>query len=176
MNLNKKGYAARLFGWLCPSGPKKAQEFRLKTVVPTSEVNPGSLGKILIVDDDPITLKTASVKLQAEGFAAVTAADGSEAMTRIRDDNPDLILLDIVFPPDIGGVAWDGFVLLQWLRTLGPGKMPVLLISTDAARYEDRVLTSGALGIFDKPLDYEQLLPTIKQLVEERQRANALGI
>jgi CheY-like chemotaxis protein len=47
--------------------------------------------------------------LQGAGYRVVTAMDGSEAVAAARKENPDLILLDISFPPNVGGVEWDGF-------------------------------------------------------------------
>ena len=179
MNERKEGQTTRFFRRLFPSRAK--DNYRLKRVEAMPDVTPGSLGKILIVDDDQITLKTTSMKLEAEGYAVVTAADGSEAIKRVREEKPDLVLLDVMFPPDVahgGGVPWDGFLLLRWLRTLEQSsKLPVLLITADAIRYRNRALASGAAGIFDKPLDFDRLLPMIQRIVqgnglESRQEGN----
>src|SRR5689334_12871467 len=79
----------------------------------------GTGKKILIVDDSLIILKTLSIKLKAAGYQVFTAVDGSEAVSTVRRERPHLILLDIGFPPDVGhggGVAWDGFLIMTWLR------------------------------------------------------------
>src|SRR5437773_11788864 len=57
--------------------------------------------KILVVDDDRVILKALSIKLNAKGYDVLTATDGSEAVTAVRTHKPDLILLDISFPPDL---------------------------------------------------------------------------
>src|SRR5258708_35376570 len=75
--------------------------------------------KILVVDDSPIILKTLSMKLKARGYDVLTAEDGSTAVSTARRERPDLILLDITFPPDVahgGGVAWDCFLIMHWLK------------------------------------------------------------
>ncbi|MEI9865127.1 MAG: response regulator [Limisphaerales bacterium] len=70
---------------------------------------PAKAKRILIVDDNEVILKTVSLKLQGAGYKVVTALDGAEAVAAVRREAPDLILLDISFPPDVGGVEWDGF-------------------------------------------------------------------
>ncbi len=74
--------------------------------------------KILVVDDNEVILKTISLKLQAAGYRAVTALDGAEAVASVRKDSPDLILLDISFPSDVGGVEWDGFRIMAVVARL----------------------------------------------------------
>ena len=57
--------------------------------------------KILVVDDNEVILKTLSLKLGSAGYSVVTAIDGSAAVACARREKPDLILLDISFPPDV---------------------------------------------------------------------------
>jgi DNA-binding response OmpR family regulator len=128
--------------------------------------------KILVVDDDKIILKTLSFKLTKEGYQVFTADEGGQAIRLVRDQHPDLILLDINFPPDVGaggGVGWDGFRILEWLHHMDNSRVaPVIIISSaDGARYHDRVLAIGARGFFHKPLDYESLFDAIRALLEE---------
>src|SRR4051812_49575531 len=89
--------------------------------------------KILIVDDSPVILKTLSMKLTANGYEVVTAEDGGSAVSLVRTERPDLVLLDISFPPDVGhggGIPWDGFLILEWLRRLGEAKsIPFIIIN-----------------------------------------------
>src|SRR5947208_14697685 len=77
--------------------------------------------KILIVDDDAVILKTVSIKLSNVGYQVVTAVDGADAIRAMREERPDLIIVDIHFPPDVphgGGVPWDGFILMKWLSAM----------------------------------------------------------
>ena len=67
----------------------------------STESAPASPKKILVVDDNEIILKTISLKLQGAGYQVITALDGSEAVAAARKETPDLILLDISFPPDV---------------------------------------------------------------------------
>ena len=86
--------------------------------------------KILVVDDNEIILKTVSLKLQGCGYQVITALDGTEAVAAARRETPDLILLDISFPPDVDGVPWDGFRIMDWFHRLDPAKkIPIIIIT-----------------------------------------------
>jgi len=72
--------------------------------------------KILVVDDDPVILKALTLKLDSEGYTVVKAVDGADALRVLQDEKPDLVLLDINYPPDVthgGDVPWDGFLLMR---------------------------------------------------------------
>ncbi|HLX69897.1 MAG TPA: response regulator [Verrucomicrobiae bacterium] len=124
--------------------------------------------RILVVDDNAIIVKTLSMKLQSAGYDVLKALDGSEAVSAARKEKPDLILLDISFPPDVahgGGIPWDGFLIIEWLHRIDEAiTIPIIVISGgDPAKYKERSFKSGAVAYFQKPVDNEQLLATIHQ-------------
>lgn len=124
--------------------------------------------KVLIVDDSVLILRTLSTKLRSSGYTVFTAADGSEAVSTVRRERPDIILLDIIFPPDVahgGGVAWDGFLIMNWLRRMDEAvNVPVIIITGgDPATYSDRCKALGVAGFFHKPINHEELLATINK-------------
>ena len=91
---------------------------------------PTSQKKILVVDDNEIILKTTSMKLQSAGYQVFTALDGSEGVAAVRRVKPDLVLLDITFPPDASGMSWDGFRIMDWLHRVDETKkIPIIVIS-----------------------------------------------
>src|SRR5437773_1865670 len=99
--------------------------------------------KILVVDDNAVIIKTLSLKLKSAGYNVLTAMDGSEAVSSARHEKPDLILLDISFPPDVahgGGVAWDGFRIIEWLHRIDEARnIPIIVITGgDASKYRER--------------------------------------
>jgi CheY-like chemotaxis protein len=123
--------------------------------------------KILVVDDNLVILKMMSLKLTANGYDVITAEDGSAAVSAVRKEKPDLILLDLSFPPDVahgGGVAWDGFLIMAWLRRLEEAKhIPIIVISGgEPAKFESRALAAGACSFFHKPIDNDALLKVIR--------------
>jgi CheY-like chemotaxis protein len=121
--------------------------------------------KILVVDDNPVVTTTLAMKLKSSGYDVITAADGSEAITAVRKDKPDLVLLDISFPVDVGGVPWDGFKIIAWLRRIDEAKdTPVIVITgSDTEKYKDRSLATGAIAFFQKPVHSNELLEVIKK-------------
>jgi len=128
--------------------------------------------KILIVDDSPVILSALSLKLKAQGYDTLTAVDGSAAVSAARTGHPDLILLDISFPPDVahgGGVAWDGFLIMTWLARLEEAKhIPVIVITGgDPIKYKDRALKAGAVSFFHKPFDNDDLLTVISETLKQ---------
>jgi DNA-binding response OmpR family regulator len=128
--------------------------------------------KILVVDDNEIILKTFALKLAASDYEVLTAADGGSAVRTVREKKPDLILLDISFPPDVahgGGVPWDGFRIIQWLRRMDEAKNTPIIIITggEAAEYKGRALQAGACAFFHKPIDNDELLAAIRQSLAE---------
>jgi chemosensory pili system protein ChpA (sensor histidine kinase/response regulator) len=96
--------------------------------------------------------------------------DGSQALSTVRQQRPDLILLDISFPPDVahgGGVSWDGFQILEWCRRIDEAKNTPIIIITggDGAKYRDRALKIGVAGFFQKPIDNDELLAAIQKIL-----------
>ena len=131
--------------------------------------------KILVVDDNEVIRKAVSLKLKASGYEAFTAADGSAVVRVVDKEIPDLILLDILFPPDdaMGGMSWDGFAILRWLRNMSEDKnVPVIIISgTDPLKYKERCLQAGASAFLHKPLNMDELIATVHATLGENTAA-----
>jgi DNA-binding response OmpR family regulator len=110
------------------------------------------------------------MKLEAAGFEAITADEGAQAVNIVRREKPDLILLDICFPPDVGhggGVPWDGFLILNWLRRMDEAvNTPVFIITgEDPSKYRERCLKAGVAEFFTKPIDTDGLLQSIHRVL-----------
>lgn len=120
--------------------------------------------KILVVDDNEIVIKTISLKLQGAGYQVLTAMDGSTAVSVARRDLPDLILLDLSFPPDTEGVPWDGFRIMEWFHRLDPvKKIPIIVITgSEDPTAKQRATSTGAVAFFQKPIEHDYLLKVIR--------------
>jgi CheY-like chemotaxis protein len=125
--------------------------------------------KVLVVDDNEVILKTISLKLQGAGFKIITALDGSEAVAAARKEMPDLILLDINFPPEVDGVPWDGFRIMDWFHRLDPSKkIPIIIITgLEDLKSKERATSSGAVAFFHKPINHDDLLKVISATLGE---------
>lgn len=135
----------------------------------TSPVGP-HIPKILIADDNVVVLKTVAIKLKSAGYEVRTAMDGSTAISCVRRERPDLIILDINFPADVsraGGIAWDGFLILDWLRRIDEVReTPIIFITSgEPAKFRDKALSAGAVAFFQKPIDQDEMLNVIRHTV-----------
>ena len=131
--------------------------------------------KILIVDDNPIILRVLSSALKPAGYEVFTAVDAPEAFTVVSREKPDLILLDIFFPPDIfqSGNTWDAFRIMNWLQRMSglqASRTPIFVISgADPEEFRDRCLAAGAVDYFQKPVKIPELLDAIQQLSRQHE-------
>ena len=148
-------------------------------VTKTPEVRPPAdmpaFGKdraILVVDDNNVVLKAFELKLKALGFKVITASDGSSAVSTARQEHPDLIVLDINFPPEVGGTGlqWDGFNIMEWMRRFREvAEIPVIIITSgDPAKYRARAMAAGAAAFFQKPINHEEFLVAVRRILGQQ--------
>jgi two-component system KDP operon response regulator KdpE len=131
---------------------------------------PGApIKKILVVDDNVIIVQTLSLKLKGAGYQVFTAMEGSEAVSAARKEHPDLILMDLNFPPDLGPVPWDGYRLMEWLHRLDSAKMiPIIVITgSEDPETRKRATDAGAVAFFQKPIEHDKLLKVIRATLSE---------
>jgi two-component system response regulator MprA len=117
---------------------------------------------ILIVDDDPEIVGFLKRGLTFEDYSVDTATDGTEALAKVRDREPDLIILDIMMP------GLDGIEVSQKLRQASD--VPILML-TARGTIADRVagLDSGADDYLVKPFDFDELMARVRALLRRRQ-------
>jgi two-component system sensor histidine kinase ChiS len=128
--------------------------------------------KILVVDDNKLILKALSFALASKGYRVLVAETGSETIAVVRKEKPDLILLDLDFPPDaanIGSALTDGFLIIDWARRMCDAeKIPVFIISsTEPEKYKGRAEAAGIMTFFQKPLNKENILAAIQKVLGE---------
>jgi len=126
--------------------------------------------KILVVDDEPDTVGLIELTLTPAGFHVESAYSGSEALTRIRADTFDLILLDVMMP------EVSGFDVLRELKE-DPTPPPPIIFLTARGRQEDIRTgeTLGAAGYLVKPATRGQLLDAIQSALYEASETDASG-
>lgn len=118
--------------------------------------------RVLVVDDDPEIVSFIRRGLAFEGYSVETAADGSEALEKVRDREPDLVVLDIMMP----GI--DGLEVSKRLRQ-GSG-VPILMLTAKAS-VTDKVagLDSGADDYLVKPFSFDEFLARVRALLRRHQ-------
>lgn len=145
---------------------KKDSQDKASSLSPEAEQTSKSKAKVLVVDDDPIVVKALTLKLQTDGYTVISASDGSDAVVQVRQEKPDLVILDLNFPPEVG-MSWDGFKILEWFRRPREGaKIPVIIITgDDSAKNKERAAAVGAAAFFQKPINTDELLVTIHKVI-----------
>ena len=149
--------------------PEAKDRFEAAQTAAVQTAPEGANGTILVVDDNPVVLKAFDLKLKSIGFRVISALDGSSAVSMARQEKPDIIVLDINFPPDVGssGLQWDGFSIMEWMRRFKEvADIPVIIItSSDPEKYKERALAAGAVGFFQKPIDHEEFLAAVQRVI-----------
>ncbi|OGX40623.1 MAG: hypothetical protein A2984_02310 [Omnitrophica WOR_2 bacterium RIFCSPLOWO2_01_FULL_41_12] len=117
--------------------------------------------KLLVVDDDKDIVETLQKRLLQEGYAVAVAFDGAEALTKVKTDNPDIVLLDLMLP------KLNGFEVLKEIREKFKDKWrPVIIIS--AKNDLESVKTSYGLEAdhyLTKPCTMENVLRGIRTVI-----------
>lgn len=122
--------------------------------------------KILIVDDEPNMLRLLGFALEGEGYTILASQAGEEALTKVRSEQPDLLILDVMLP------GMDGIEVCRRLRqdpkTIA---LPIILLSAKTT-VEDRIagLEAGADEYVPKPVDPQEMVARVKALLERTER------
>jgi DNA-binding response OmpR family regulator len=127
-----------------------------------SERGDESTYHVLVVDDDPSTVKIATSALEAlDGVEVATAADGFEAGLQVVAFKPDLLILDLMMP------GADGFEVCRHIRRDPDLAEIKILVLTAHGTHEnlERVLEAGADDFMHKPVDVERLRRQVRALL-----------
>jgi CheY-like chemotaxis protein len=126
--------------------------------------------KILLVDDDAVVLKILAFSLKSRGYEVLTATDGAAAIGLMRDEAPDMLLIDVGLAPDVE-LHWDGFQVADWIRRIN-GKVPTIMFSgSDKPELAERAAAAGAQAFFAKPIEIDHLFASIASALAGYQQA-----
>ena len=125
---------------------------------------------VLVVEDDPSQREVLAYNIEAEGYRVVTAGNGEEALLSVKDEQPDLVVLDWMLP-NVSGIE----VCRQLKRDAQSAKLPVIMLSARSEE-DDRVrgLETGADDYVVKPYSVAELLARIRTQLR-RTRPAAMG-
>ncbi|MDA8124097.1 MAG: response regulator [Deltaproteobacteria bacterium] len=117
--------------------------------------------RILIVDDDPLNVKLLSAKLPADRYEAIPAFRGEEALQKVKQDRPDLILLDVMMP------GMSGYEVSYQLKSdPATAAIPIVMVTAlDDSEDKIRGLEAGADEFLNKPVNDVELLTRIHSLL-----------
>ena len=126
--------------------------------------------KILVVDDDPEIREAISLILEANGYKVVTAQDGIDGLNKLKEDKPDLMILDLLMP------RLDGFGVCKELkdpRWAKYSRIPIIILSSvreDASKRRYELETGVQLDVADyveKPIEHTVLLERIGKVLKK---------
>ena len=118
--------------------------------------------KILAVDDEKHIVRLVQVNLERAGYLVVTASDGKEALEKVAEENPDLVVLDVMMP------YMDGFEVLQNLRR-NPSTRDIPVIMLTAKAQDADVFKGWQSGVdcyLTKPFNPMELLSFVKRIFD----------
>ena len=124
--------------------------------------------KILVVDDDSDFVESTKMVLESKPYEVIVARDGEEGLRKAREENPDLILLDIIMPIKDGFTAAEQLKKDPQLR-----KIPVLMLTSFSQRVGEtsiplsRGLALEAEDYIDKPVAPERLLAIVERYLKK---------
>ena len=123
--------------------------------------------RILVVDDEPDLVQLVSIRLQAAGYEVTSAYDGQQALDRVKESKPDLIILDLMLP------KMDGYKVCRLLKFDERYQKIPVLIFTARAQAEDIKLAMdcGADAYLTKPFEAPVLLEKLRDLLNAAKTA-----
>ena len=121
------------------------------------------MGHILVVDDNLLNVKLLEARLQIADFEVVTAFSGEEALAKVAQRKPSIILLDVMMP------GMDGYEVCRRLRAdPATAKLPIALVTAlDKPSDRDTGLAAGANDFLTKPVEDGMLFTTIHRLLQK---------
>jgi CheY-like chemotaxis protein len=124
-----------------------------------------STKRILVVEDDKVIQKLIADTLKAAGYEVLIAHNGAAAVKLAREQEPDLITLDIELAKDSPDDSWDGFSVASWLRRINEGNRKPVIVVVSGSREPDKIVERAAdVGVYTcltKPIDKKQLLDAV---------------
>jgi two-component system KDP operon response regulator KdpE len=123
---------------------------------------------ILVVDDEVSIIRFVSAHLRKEGYEIITASNGEEALLRAEEENPTLVLLDIMMP------KMDGFEVCRRLREWS--QVPIIMLSVKGEESDKvKCLDLGADDYVTKPFGGEELLARVRAVLRRAEVAGAVS-
>tara|TARA_R110002049_G_scaffold53368_2_gene149386 strand:- start:230 stop:604 length:375 start_codon:yes stop_codon:yes gene_type:complete len=119
------------------------------------------MAKVLVVDDEPNIVLSLEFLMEQAGFEVVTAEDGEQALARVSDSQPDLLLLDISLP----GIS--GFDVLERLRSEeATSDLAIIMLTAHGRDVErEKGMALGADDYITKPFSTQALVEKVKKLL-----------
>lgn len=116
--------------------------------------------RILVVDDEYLIRWTLQQNLEKEGYEVFLAETGEEGLDKVKEEAPDIVLLDIKLP------GMDGYEVLEEVLKIDPGIVPIMITAYEDVEGVVRAMKLGAFDYITKPFDFSKVLISIQKSLE----------
>lgn len=114
--------------------------------------------KVLVVEDYEDTREFMKFLLETYGYQVIEAADGIEALDRVKHQHPDLVLMDISLP------LVDGLTATRAIRADGgDSNVPIIAVTAFGKYHYQKAIDAGCNDLIDKPIDFDVLEPILNR-------------
>ena len=118
--------------------------------------------KVLIVEDYADVRTMMKILITRSGYDVIEAADGYEALEKVRRYHPDIILMDLAMP------LLDGVTATRIIRNFkGCENVPIIAISAYGNAYYEKAVATGCNQVINKPLDFKGIKPLLNQYLSQ---------
>lgn len=118
---------------------------------------------ILVVDDFDDAREFMKFIIEGYGYKVVEAADGMQAIEKLKQHFPDLILMDIAMP------LMDGLTATKNIRTIKHGAdIPIIAVTAHGKDFYNKAIAAGCNAMIEKPVDFDDLEVVIKNYLEDQ--------
>ncbi len=119
--------------------------------------------RILVVDDEYLIRWTLQQNLAKEGYEVILADSGEEALAKVEEEAPDVVLLDINMP------GMDGYEVLDKALKIDPGLIPIMITAYDDVERVVKAMRAGALDYITKPFDFAKVQLSVEKALAASQ-------
>jgi DNA-binding NtrC family response regulator len=119
--------------------------------------------RVLVVDDEPMVCLSLTNWLEEENYSAKAVEDGPKAVAAFREENWDVVLLDLRMP------GMDGMEVLKQIKEISPHTVVIMMTAYASIQSAVQAMKEGAYDYIVKPLDVDQLSLMLKRIVEHQQ-------
>jgi DNA-binding response OmpR family regulator len=118
---------------------------------------------VLLVEDDEVSMELQKFILEHAGLQVAVAADGNEALKKVEEVHPNVIVLDVILP------GLDGFQVCQLLKhSIKTKNIPVIFVTSKYRKEDERIgMELGADDYIRKPFEPDDYLARVKRLLEK---------
>jgi DNA-binding NtrC family response regulator len=120
---------------------------------------------VLLVDDEVAFTRTLAQRLMMRNLRVIIAYDGEQALSKIKQEEPDVIVLDLNMP------GMHGMDVLRETKKIYPDTQVIILTGHGTDKDEEEVIRLGGFGFLKKPTDINTLEHKIKEAFEEKNRS-----